>query len=189
MCNSDTARYTIVIDTMPDASLINGRSYGCVGKTDTLHGEPSGGVWSVSNSSFAGVDSIGIVTGVSPGIDTIFYQVSNVCGSSSAEFGLPIYSEHVCDSIDYVQIIPNSVPGSLKVYPNPNTGTFTLLVGSEYDEQVPAYLTNLVGQTIKTYSISTNKPEELNIEVAPGIYFVNVRFNGETRSVKVIVSK
>lgn len=54
------------------AATITGPDSVCVGSSITLTGTPSGGTWSASNGN-ATVGSAGLVTGVSAGVDTIFY--------------------------------------------------------------------------------------------------------------------
>lgn len=52
-----------------------------VGSSISLSTTAGGGTWSSSNPSIATVSSIGIVIGISAGIDTISYTVTNACGS------------------------------------------------------------------------------------------------------------
>jgi uncharacterized protein YjdB len=60
---------------------ILGPSSVSVGSTITLSISAGGGIWSSSNPSIATVGSTGVVTGISAGIDTISYTVTNACGS------------------------------------------------------------------------------------------------------------
>jgi len=81
----------ITVQDTPATGIITGSNNVCVGSTITLFDSVSGGAWSAGNTN-AMVDS-GLVTGVSEGyteygvtysVDTIFYIVTNVCGSSVA---------------------------------------------------------------------------------------------------------
>ncbi|MCW3123813.1 MAG: C-terminal target protein [Flavipsychrobacter sp.] len=56
---------------------INGGITVCAGLTDTLTNATAGGVWAASNSNATVTD--GVVTGVTAGLDTISYTVSNSC--------------------------------------------------------------------------------------------------------------
>ena len=79
---SATASDTVLATPMP--SPITGTMSVCVGATTTLANSVPWGVWSSSNTAIATVDpTTGVVTGVSNGISTINYNVTNVCGSAS----------------------------------------------------------------------------------------------------------
>jgi hypothetical protein len=72
-----------IISTL-SAGSITGASSVTVGSAITLCNIATGGTWSSSNPSLATVASTGIVTGVSPGVDTISYSVTNACGTAVA---------------------------------------------------------------------------------------------------------
>ena len=81
-------------------SGITGASSVCVGSSITLLDATSGGIWS-SSSSIATVDT-GIIMGIRPGVDTIFYTAT--CGVSDAWKLVtvntsPIVSSIICDSL------------------------------------------------------------------------------------------
>lgn len=77
-CGSSTATKTITVNALPNAGSIGGLSAVCAGSSITLTNAAAGGAWSASNGS-AGVSG-GVVTGVTAGIDTIKYTVSDGCG-------------------------------------------------------------------------------------------------------------
>ncbi len=82
-CGADTAIQVITISAPPVAGVITGSTTTiCVGSTITLIDTTAGGVWSAVNGN-ATVTG-GLVTGVTPGIDTIQYTVTNACGSARA---------------------------------------------------------------------------------------------------------
>jgi len=66
------------------AGTITGSSTVNIGYPITLTDTISGGTWSSTNISIATVGSTGIITGLTTGIDTIKYTVTNVCGSAVA---------------------------------------------------------------------------------------------------------
>ena len=78
-CGTASAVRVITISTLPVAGSISGASSVCAGSMITLSAFVSGGTWS-SVSPDATVSG-GVVTGVSGGLDSIKYTVSNVCGS------------------------------------------------------------------------------------------------------------
>lgn len=82
-CGTAIATQTVTIDVAPSASVISGGSNVCIGTSLTLTDVTGGGVWNSSNAT-ATVSGTGLVTGVTPGIDTISYTIGNACGTSVA---------------------------------------------------------------------------------------------------------
>ena len=72
----------ITVNPLPVAGTITGASSVCVSSTITLTDATTGGVWSSSNSTATVL--AGVVSGVSAGIDTISYSVTNTCGTATA---------------------------------------------------------------------------------------------------------
>lgn len=66
-------------------------------------------------------------------------------------------------------------PGmELKVFPNPNQGTFTVKLQSDTNEPAEVKISNAIGETVKKYTTTTNSEDEINIKSVPGIYLVTV---------------
>ena len=85
-CGSATTTTNVLVNPSGagvDAGTISGPSVVCAGATITLTDATTGGVWSAKNT-FATVSGVGVVSGVTAGIDTILYTVTNVCGSAAA---------------------------------------------------------------------------------------------------------
>ncbi len=82
-CGSATASKTITINAAPNAGVISLPTPICAGNTYTVTSTVSGGVWSVTNPR-ATITSLGLLTTVSPGMDTIRYAVTNGCGTATA---------------------------------------------------------------------------------------------------------
>lgn len=81
-CGTAIASYNVNVLTTPVAGTITGPSSVCEGSSITLTDLAPGGVWTTSNSSATVVG--GLVTGVSAGLDTIGYVVTNICGIATA---------------------------------------------------------------------------------------------------------
>ncbi len=81
-CGTATANKTITVNPTPNAGVINGPSNVCVGSTITLTDPAPGGVWTMSNANATNVG--GVVTGVTAGIDTARYTVTNLSCTSTA---------------------------------------------------------------------------------------------------------
>jgi uncharacterized protein YjdB len=73
----------VTVNPQPMAGTISGYTTVCIGSVDTLMPTIPGGAWKSVYPAIASADSVtGIVTGVSLGIDTIHYRITNVCGSA-----------------------------------------------------------------------------------------------------------
>jgi uncharacterized protein YjdB len=83
-CGTSTATKSITVTALPDAGTITGSASVCTGASTALSASATGGLWTSSNTSVASVSATGTVTGVGAGIATIFYNVSNSCGSATA---------------------------------------------------------------------------------------------------------
>ncbi len=90
-CGTGTATkvVTVVACTVPVVSAITGATSVAVGGTTTLSDATAGGVWSASNA-MATISASGLVTGVTSGLDTIKYTVTNACGTASASYNITV---------------------------------------------------------------------------------------------------
>ena len=77
----DSTKIIVTINPLPNPGPIAGPSSVCVGSPITLTDDSTGGVWSATNTN-ATVGSTGIVTGVTAGLDTIKYTITNSCGTA-----------------------------------------------------------------------------------------------------------
>lgn len=83
LCGTTTVTLTANVITLPVVAAILGTATVCAGGATTLSDATPGGVWSVSNTH-ATISSSGMVTGVTAGVDTVYYTVTNACGAVSA---------------------------------------------------------------------------------------------------------
>ena len=80
-CGS-TETTTLTVNALADAGTISGPVTFCTGTSVTLADTASGGTWGYSGT---GITLSGpVVTGISAGLDTVFYSVTNSCNSSIA---------------------------------------------------------------------------------------------------------
>ena len=91
----------ITVNSIPDAGTITGTSVLCETSSIALADAASGGIWNSSNSS--AVISGGVVTGVSSGVDTVSYVVTNSCGTAFAMASI---------TINPLPVTPASITGS-----------------------------------------------------------------------------
>ncbi len=108
-CGSTSQSKIIHILASANAGAITGPSSLCAGGAITLADTISGGVWSASNAH-AVISTTGVLTGISGGIDTVFYAISNICGTAVARRIITVSPMPVVAPITGVSIVcPASV--------------------------------------------------------------------------------
>ncbi len=80
ICATAIATQVVTVNALPVSGSLTGPSTVCPGATITLSGFDTGGVWSLSNVHATG--SAEHITGASAGTDTVYYSVTNICGTS-----------------------------------------------------------------------------------------------------------
>jgi hypothetical protein len=116
-CGSSSAQKMVTVNPLPDAGVISGASEVCVGSAVLLSENVPDGVWTGSNTHATVLSNA--VLGVTPGIDTISYTVTNLCGSSSATKAITINALPVAGVISG----PSSVcDGAFIVFTNTVSG-------------------------------------------------------------------
>jgi len=180
-CAMGVAIAIVTINPLPQAGKLTGADSVCLGDTMTLYDTVNGGVWS-SQNGLADVSLNGVITGLSVGIDTIFYSVSTACGSAIVKKGIVI-----SNCREGVNKIANNDGGYLKTFPNPNGGTFNIFLSSGISEAAQLQITDVTGTVISTFEISTNKNECIKVDAPAGIYFLSVKLKDKRYNSKVII--
>jgi type IX secretion system substrate protein/NHL repeat-containing protein len=75
----------------------------------------------------------------------------------------------------------------LQIWPQPSGGIFTIHAPSLTNEPTQITITNLIGQTIKELSATTNKDVEIKLDAPPGMYFVTAVTKEGRESAKIVV--
>ena len=88
ICNADTVHKLITIYPLPDSGIISVATYVCVGASTSLSESVTGGTWHLSNNLVS--ITTGSITGIGAGLDTIYYFVTNACGTSHAQVPITI---------------------------------------------------------------------------------------------------
>lgn len=93
-----SALHAIVIDTFPDAGNLSGAYEVCVGAQIVMNSSVASGQWKTSNDLAGLTNDPALpfscnVTGKYPGTDTIYYSVTNSCGTAIAERSITIHPE------------------------------------------------------------------------------------------------
>jgi hypothetical protein len=81
--------HIVTVNPLPVAGVISAASRICIGSSTTLANSISGGVWS-SAIGHAFVSTSGVIYGLSVGIDTVLYSITNMCGTVKARHTIKI---------------------------------------------------------------------------------------------------
>ena len=73
------------------------------------------------------------------------------------------------------------------IYPNPNSGRFSLMLHSPISEQAEIAVTNILGQKVKSLTITTNLNETVELDVPAGIYYLNATTSAEKLCSRVVI--
>lgn len=174
-CNG-TGTVNVFVNQLPTVTLTAAQTTVCTnGPTVALSGSPAGGVYTGSNVT-AGV----FTPGSTAGTFTPVYAYSDpvtFC-SNSASVTIIVSS---CTGVDKMPATQNSI----YVYPNPNTGVFTIQLFNNGQEAF-VELADVTGRIILTEKTSSEKVDVNISQFANGVYFVKVKALNATNVIKVI---
>ncbi len=89
-CGTAAAVTAVTVNPLPVAASITGPSGLCLGSVDTLTDATAGGAWYSSDPTTALLDTNGYVTGPGEGTATIYYVVTNSCGTDTASEAISV---------------------------------------------------------------------------------------------------
>ena len=114
--------------------------------------------------------------------DTLIYTVTNLCGVTrdTLIYNLPNPNVKVAN-------VPNPVSG-LNVFPNPGNGNFNLMFTSEIEENAHVVLSNIMGQKVNEFTVSSNKLAEFVINQPDGVYLLSASTATARFDLKIVVS-
>ena len=85
-----------------------------------------------------------------------------------------------------VATLPASIQ-TLQIWPSPNNGTFTILLPAPTTESIQILITDIIGQTIKETTATTNKNTPIQLDAPPGMYFVTTSSAQGKQTAKIVV--
>jgi len=119
---------TVTVNAFPSSGTITGPDSICAWSPVLLTSTVPGGTWAVSNTK-ATIDSTGLFVGMFPGLDSVYYIVSDFCGTDTAtkiisiiplaEAGYIVSADRVC--IGDTITITNAIQGGTWYHANATT--------------------------------------------------------------------
>lgn len=167
-CGTRTTKVVTVSATPTVAAISGGTTKVCAGATTTLSNTTSGGVWSSSNTAIGTVGTTGIVRGISSGIATISYAVTNSCGTVYATKDVTVTATPAAISgssaacAGYTLTYTNSVPygnwtssNTARATINASTGVISALTAGT---TLISYSTGCGAMATKTLTVNAGVP-------------------------------
>lgn len=129
-------------------------------------------------------DTSSLVTGLKAGT-TYYYRVKAFNSYNNSDNSNTIAAT-TCASPDCNQnAIANEIGNNIKVFPNPSSKDFTLVV-SKTNSQVEIDVTDVNGKTVYQTKDFNNHNFVFGKNFAPGIYFVRVIQDGNSKTLKLV---
>ncbi len=165
-CGTTTVSINILVITAPTAG-VSGPSTVAVSGVISLTGTPASGTWSSFNDLVATVDPVtGDVTGVSADTVTIFYSVTNACGTSVATYLIDVTSGNGQKGSAHSTVGTTGV-AAISMYPNPANATLNVVAG----ETVNVSILSVDGKEL----MHINNAKSINVsDLATGVYIIKI---------------
>lgn len=176
-CPSTNIAYSsIQVHILPSTYAISSNSSICLGETATLSANgASTYFWNAASNSSSLV--------ITPSVSTI-YTVTGISENGCSRSFTLAQIVSPCTKISDLEPEFNRV---VTIYPNPNAGEFLITTDSE---QLTLYITNAIGQGIKTIVIHESGSHRVFMDdVAEGIYFVTEKNKINSFKQKIIIQK
>jgi hypothetical protein len=91
----------------------------------------------------------------------------------------------ICININGLNIVQNTEPNKVLLYPNPIEQTLSIQLGKQY-ENIECTLKNLNGQTIQKFKTQGAQTFNFELVCAPGIYIIEIKTESFSAAYKVV---
>jgi hypothetical protein len=180
-----TTAVTVTVNALPQAAIsVSGvNKFGYV----TLTASPAGKGYTYLWSNGETKASISVRPGDHP--YTVTVTDANGCYATSAEVRSIPLNQSSTSALQGMQEAQEDI--SLKAYPNPNTGRFTISFTAGEAGKVSVRLVSALGQVLledTQHNFSGNYERQVNMENAPkGVYILQVSLHDQTITRKVVI--
>ncbi len=184
-CTASTA-ILVTIDSIADPGAITGSGSVCISTPITLTESVTGGTWSATNTN-ATVSSAGLVTGITPGIDTIIYSVTNACGTAIAAQAIMI------DPCGELGNTVSAVTPGINIFPNPAAQTINIKWNGLQQGNVEYSMSDVTGRIVASFTLPNGSGTgslHLNIaDIEDGVYFISIHAGTNHYINKLVVAR
>ena len=175
------------VNALPDAGTLTGRDSVCVNRLTIIHSSAPSGTWSSDNTAVAVVGIFnGVVSGISPGTCNIEYMSNSFCGFEIASHPMRVVSAEACTA--GVAEDKSAVATALSVYPNPNSGSFAVMLSAPVSEAIAITVTDMLGRVVYHTNGYTNSESAISCSAPQGVYLVTVATGTGKYMAKVVVN-
>jgi hypothetical protein len=88
--------------------------------------------------------------------------------------------------VQAINLNTNQLPvGQVQIFPNPTSGRFAIDLGQNY-QSIEVEIMDISGKTIQKQLIQNQQELELFLDVAAGVYLINIIADEQTGSYKII---
>lgn len=182
---SDTIEIFLNIVGFPNPGTITGPDSVCPGHSITLTDTASGGTWVSAAPGVATVSTSGVVTGVSAGIVTISYSVTNICGTAVVTKALTIPATIPCvATVEQPAEAPSPV-----ITRGPDSGQFTVSVGGLKQQEFAVAVFDVIGRRVFATGSGGRSKVSFRLDVPNGMHVVRVQVGERQYIEKVALHK
>ena len=178
---------TVTIEKAPISAAIIGPSLVVVGATVTYSNDTAGGIWSVSNTALATVDThTGLLSGLSAGFDTLYYTTTNAAGCNYPNHRII----HVIAGPESVSSINNTA--SFTVYPNPANGNLNITWAAQSTGNGTVTISDVSGRTVYKSSIEMGAANQARLDISTlkaGVYMISIQSGNGYYCSKLVVGE
>ncbi|MBI3502475.1 MAG: T9SS type A sorting domain-containing protein [Bacteroidetes bacterium] len=177
--NTNTITATVSI-TQPAALAVNVavvNASSCIANDGSLTANVSGGT-SPYNYSWSNGGTTASITGLAQGTYTLTITDANNCTDIS------VYTVSCPNAV--TDLSPQDV---FTVYPNPSNGDLRLTINEVRFINADMEIYNVFGEKMYSEKISNHKSVIINLNLATGIYFLNIKTEKESFTQKISIQK
>ena len=190
-CGSDSARIRMYV-RVPAGPIRLVSNIICLDSAITLSDTARGGTWASSDSVIASVafafnppptPPSEKLTAHDTGTVTISYSLTNACGVFNETTNVKVIN---CDTTTAVNNVV-SLANSCSIYPNPSTGSFSVMARSGKYTHASCIISDMVGQKVNGFTMDTNRETTVNMNVPSGLYFITITAGDEKYTSKIMI--
>ena len=176
---------SVTILPRPAVAPIGGATSQYTGSTNSLTDAVTGGTWSSSNTTVATVDASGNVFGLSAGITTISYSITNTLGCTRVR-------THQDTVILGEGVATLNNTASFTVYPNPATGNLNITWAAQSTGNGIVTISDVSGRTVYASSIEMSAANHARLDISSlkaGVYMISIQSGSGYYCSKLVVGE